>query len=66
MSASFVATSSDPRFVALPGLPDGIFSNQKFPIWVFCSALDWKILVYLIAIWTILRPFGIFYDHLVI
>jgi hypothetical protein len=28
-------------------------------------ALEWKMLVYFKAIWTILRPFDIFYVHLV-
>jgi hypothetical protein len=27
--------------------------------------LDWKMFIYLINIWYILRTFGIFYDHLV-
>jgi hypothetical protein len=31
----------------------------------FWRALVWKMLVYFRAIWNILRPFGIFYDHLV-
>jgi hypothetical protein len=34
------------------GLPDGIFSNQ---IWM---ALEWKMLVHIMAIWNILQPFG--------
>jgi hypothetical protein len=28
-------------------------------------ALDWKMLIYFMAIWSILWIFGIFYDHLV-
>jgi hypothetical protein len=28
-------------------------------------ALDWKILIYFMAIWNILQTFGIFYGHLV-
>jgi hypothetical protein len=31
----------------------------------FCRALDWKMLIYFMAIWNILPTFGIFYDHLV-
>jgi hypothetical protein len=31
----------------------------------FWRALDGKILIYFMAIWSILQPFGIFYDHLV-
>jgi hypothetical protein len=30
----------------------------------FFRALEWKRLVYYIAIWNILRPFGTFYGHL--
>jgi hypothetical protein len=30
----------------------------------FWSALDWKILIYFMVIWNILRSFGIFYGHL--
>jgi hypothetical protein len=32
---------------ASPGLPDGIFSNQKNPyLGIFWRTLEWKILVY--------------------
>jgi hypothetical protein len=31
----------------------------------FCGALDWKMFIYVMAIWNILWRFGIFYDHLV-
>jgi hypothetical protein len=31
----------------------------------FWKALDWKLLVYYILIWNILRPLGIFCGHLV-
>jgi hypothetical protein len=41
------------------GLPDGLFSNQKIPIWVnFGGPWNGKC-------WYILRPFDIFYVHLV-
>jgi hypothetical protein len=30
----------------------------------FWKALDWKMLIYFMAIWNILRTYGIFYDHL--
>jgi hypothetical protein len=30
----------------------------------FWKALDWKILIYFMVIWNILRTFRIFYDHL--
>jgi hypothetical protein len=56
------------------GLPDGIFKNQKIPIWLnfgeSCNGRCWYILwpiglfychlVYIVAIWYILRIFGIF------
>jgi hypothetical protein len=42
------------------------FQTKKIPIWVnFLRALDWKMLMYFIAIRNILRTFGISYDHLV-
>jgi hypothetical protein len=31
----------------------------------FWRALDWEMFLYFMAIWNILRTFGIFYDHLV-
>jgi hypothetical protein len=38
--------------------------KQKIPILgKFWRALESKMLIYFIAIWNILRPFGIFYDH---
>jgi hypothetical protein len=40
-----------------PGLPDGIFSDQKVKIW---RVFQWKMLVYFMAIWSILWPFGLF------
>jgi hypothetical protein len=47
-----------------PGLPDGLFSNQKIPIWVNFGGpyVDGKMLIYFMAFWNILRTFGIFYD----
>jgi hypothetical protein len=48
-----------------PGLPDGLFSNQNPNLGKFLTALDWKIFIYVKAIWNILRVFGILYDHLV-
>jgi hypothetical protein len=43
------------------GLPDGKFSNKKMG--KFLRDLKWKILVYFIAIWSVLRPFGMFYGY---
>jgi hypothetical protein len=34
--------------------------KPKIPIWV-----DWKMFIYFMAIWNILRTLWIFYDHLV-
>jgi hypothetical protein len=45
------------------GLPDGIFSNQKSQVGL--TALEWKNLVYSMAIWNILQQFGTFYVTLV-
>jgi hypothetical protein len=48
------------------GLPDGLFSHQNPNLGKLWMALAWKMLAYFMAIWKILRPFGTFYDHLVI
>jgi hypothetical protein len=49
------------------GLPDGLFSKPKIPLWINIGGPQngkcWYILW--LCIWTILRPFGIFYVHLV-
>jgi hypothetical protein len=59
------------------GLPDGIFSNYKNPyLGKFWWVLQWKMLghfiaiwpfyghlVYFVAIWPSLRPFGLFCGH---
>jgi hypothetical protein len=54
-----------------PGLPDGLFSNQKSQIWVnFGGSLNgkcWYIfdhLEYFLTIWYNLWPFGIVCGHL--
>jgi hypothetical protein len=49
---------------AFAGLPDGIFAYQKIPILVstYLNALEWKILVNLMAIF---RPFVVFSGLLV-
>jgi hypothetical protein len=54
-------------------LPDGIFSNRKSQFFQtenpnldkFGRVLQWKELVYFIAIWPILQHFGKFCGHLV-
>jgi hypothetical protein len=46
-------------------LPDGLFSKQNHILGKFWRALLWKILVYFLTIWSILRPLEIFYGHLV-
>jgi hypothetical protein len=55
-----------------PGLPDGIFSNQKSQFGLILEALAMEDvgifyvhLGYFTAIWYILWSFGIFYGHLV-
>jgi hypothetical protein len=46
-------------------MPDGLFSNQKSKIWVNFGGpyVDWKMLIYFMAIWNILWPFGTFCVH---
>jgi hypothetical protein len=46
-------------------MPDGLFSNQKYHFGKFWRVLHWKLLVYFIAIWSILRQCGIFCAHLI-
>jgi hypothetical protein len=41
------------------------FQTKNPNLGKFWRALDWKMLVYFMAIWNILQKFGIFYDHLV-
>jgi hypothetical protein len=48
-----------------PWLPDGIFSNKNANLGKFWRALQWKMVVCLMAIRSILRPIDIFYGHLV-
>jgi hypothetical protein len=45
------------------GLPDGLFSNQKYQFGKKIRASDWKMLIYFMAIWNNFWIFGIFYDH---
>jgi hypothetical protein len=40
------------------------FQTKNPNLGKFCSALDWKMLIYFMAIWNILWTFGIFYGHL--
>jgi hypothetical protein len=47
------------------GLPDGFFQTKNPNLGKFCRVLQWKMLVYFIAVSSILRPFGIFCGHLV-
>jgi hypothetical protein len=42
------------------------FQTQNPNFGNFFSVLQWKVLVYFMAIWSILRPFDIFCDHLVL
>jgi hypothetical protein len=42
------------------------FQNKNFHLGKFWRVFQWKMLVYFMAIWSNLRPFGTFYDgHLV-
>jgi hypothetical protein len=41
------------------------FQTKNPTLSKFLRALEWKMLVYFMVIWGILRPFGIFYGHLV-
>jgi hypothetical protein len=50
-----------------PGLPDGTFVSQKIQIWCISEGLGMEtfgtfmVLWYFMAIWSILRPFGIYF-----
>jgi hypothetical protein len=55
-----------------PGLPDGIFPNQKSQFGHILEGLAledvgmfYGLLAYFAAIWYVVRPFGVFYGHLV-
>jgi hypothetical protein len=41
------------------------FQTKKLYLGKFSRVLQWKMLAYFIAIWSIVRPFGIFCGHLV-
>jgi hypothetical protein len=49
------------------GLPDGTYIfTPKNPSWgKVRKVLQWKVLVYFMAVWSILRPFGVFCGHVV-
>jgi hypothetical protein len=42
------------------GLPDGIFQTKNPNLGKFWRVLQWKALVYFLAIWSTLRSVGIF------
>jgi hypothetical protein len=46
-----------------PGLPNGIFLNQTPYLGIFWRALKYKMLKYFMALWNMLRSFGICYGH---
>jgi hypothetical protein len=50
--------------VGWPGLPDD-FQTKNPNLDKFWRVLQWKMLEYLMAIWYIYRPFGIFYGSLI-
>jgi hypothetical protein len=41
------------------------FQTKNTNLGKFWRALDWKTLIYFMAIWNILQTFGILYDHLI-
>jgi hypothetical protein len=47
------------------GCQTAFFKTKNPNLNEFWRALQWKMLVYVMVIWSILRPFGVFYDHLV-
>jgi hypothetical protein len=47
-----------------PGCQMVYFQTKNPNLGKFLRALDWKMLTYFMAIWNILRTFGISYDHL--
>jgi hypothetical protein len=48
------------------GLPDGLFSIEKIPIWANCKALqNLPKLGFFVTIWSILGPLKIFYVNMV-
>jgi hypothetical protein len=60
MDSFFVVETS-----SLAGLPDGLFSDQKYQFGKFWRVLRWKMLVYFMTIWHILRLFVTFKGNLV-
>jgi hypothetical protein len=41
------------------------FQTKNPNLGKFLRSLDWKVLIHFMAIWNILRTFGVFCDHLV-
>jgi hypothetical protein len=52
-------------FSTSAGMPDGIFSNQKFQFGLILQGLSMEWKVYFMAIWSILRPCSIFCGHFI-
>jgi hypothetical protein len=42
------------------------FHSKTPNLGIFLRALEWKMLVYFLALWNVLRQFGLFCGHLVI
>jgi hypothetical protein len=42
-----------------------VFKTKNSNLGEFSRAIDWKKWICVMAIWSIVRTFGIFYDHLV-
>jgi hypothetical protein len=51
---------------ARPGLPDGFFQTKNPNLAIFWRALEWKILLHILVVSTILLPLGIFCGQFVI
>jgi hypothetical protein len=47
-------------------LPDGFFSDQKSHFGYILEDLGMEMLLYILVVWNILQPLGIFYGKLVI
>jgi hypothetical protein len=46
------------------GLPDDLIQTKNPYLCNFWSVVDWKMSVYFMAVWNILRTFGILFGHL--
>jgi hypothetical protein len=62
ISTAYVEVMRNVGFSFLSGLPDMAYFQTKNPnLSKFCRVLQWKMLVYFMAIWSILRQFKIYF-----